>query len=282
MTNMSAVEFTKRAYGYLKRRAERASCAGRNYAHKNIYPKIPKGLREKIEYITFKREVKKGVRLIDTEEFKGQLKNGIRYLREERGVQEIGSYLEFGVFYGTSIVCAYEVMKEFGMESPKIVGFDSFEGLPEEASREEEGPWKEGDFRSNYRFTKEYVSENTNNCESISIVKGWLSDTLNRDNIEKYGIGNASIIMMDCDIYASAEEALRFCEGLIGDETIIIFDDWHSGGLAEKGLGEKKAFEEFLERNEHVRAKEIGEYAYRGSTNGKVFCISAKGVEHEV
>jgi O-methyltransferase len=55
--------------------------------------------------------------------------------------------------------------------------------------------------------------------------------------------------MVDCDIYTSARDALAFVEPMIGDYAVMLFDDWHAGGLAEQNLGEKRAFDEFLRRN---------------------------------
>ena len=47
--------------------------------------------------------------------------------------QEIGDYLEFGVSRGTSYACMYHVLRQAGVNEARLIGFDSFEGFPEEA-----------------------------------------------------------------------------------------------------------------------------------------------------
>jgi hypothetical protein len=43
---------------------------------------------------------------------------------------------------------------------------------------------------------------------------------------------------------------------------VIFFDDWNSYDLAEKGLGERKAFEEFLAVNTQFSAHELKNLSY--------------------
>ncbi len=67
--------------------------------------------------------------------------------------------------------------------------------------------------------------------------------------------------MIDCDFYSSAKEALNFCGPLIQDEVMIFFDDWDAGiGLADRDLGEKAAFDEFLREHPDLSAQEFGTY----------------------
>jgi hypothetical protein len=37
---------------------------------------------------------------------------------------------------------------------------------------------------------------------------------------------------------------------------VLLFDDWHSAGLADRNLGERRAFDEFLQAHP-VRVKEV-------------------------
>ena len=79
--------------------------------------------------------------------------------------------------------------------------------------------------------------------------------------------------MVDCDLYSSAKEALTFCGPLLTDPAIIFFDDWNP--LAKENKGEKRAFDEFLHENPHVKADELGDYSWKpGDLHGKVFRLS--------
>lgn len=263
----------KNLYKKIRVVKDRARIKAKKYLREKVYKSLPEYLREYIEYRYFKNKVKDGVKLINEEEVKSQFKKAIKLLKKEESVDKIGDYLEFGVFYGSSIVCMREVMDNEGIKNSKIIGFDSFEGLPSEEYIEEEEPWEEGDFKSNYRFAKEYIKNNANS-ENIFLVKGWFRDTLKEDTIEKYSIEKASIIMVDCDIYESAKEALEFSVPLIKDRSIVIFDDWGTDNLDKKGAGEKKAFEETIGSDEELTAEEIGRYAYDGRAKGRVFKVS--------
>ena len=47
------------------------------------------------------------------------------------------------------------------------------------------------------------------------LIKGWLSDTLNKETIARHDLSNAGVIMIDVDIYTSSKQALDFCAPLI-------------------------------------------------------------------
>ena len=132
--------------------------------------------------------------------------------------------------------------------------------------------WTRGQFKSEYAFTQQFLTEQDVDLDRVTLVKGWFSDTLNEDLLRRHAITRASVIMVDCDIYSSAKTALDFCAPLIGDHAVIFFDDWNSGGLAEQNLGEKRAFDEFLQENPHFTAEDFGSYG----DNSAVFWISRK------
>ena len=57
--------------------------------------------------------------------------------------------------------------------------------------------------------------------------------------------------MIDCDLYESTVPVLDFITDIVGQGTIIIFDDWYRfKGSTEHG--EQRACKEWLERNPHI------------------------------
>jgi len=58
---------------------------------------------------------------------------------------------------------------------------------------------------------------------------------------------------------------VNFCRPLIKDRAIIFFDDWF-----QKYQGEAKAFEEFLNENQHIKAEKFGTY----KPNGQIFLVT--------
>ena len=185
-------------------------------------------------------------------------------------VPELGDYLEFGVFYGNSLISANRAVDVIGARQMRLFGFDSFEGLPREAPLEDGGHWQPGDFSMDYHVARRYMTEQGVDWKRTTLVKGWYKDTLNDECVKMYGLRKASIIMVDCDMYSSARTALAFCAPMIQDQAVVFFDDWFAGGLAEKNMGEKKAFDEFLADHPEFTASDFGEYG----NYSKVYVVS--------
>ncbi len=183
------------------------------------------------------------------------------------GAENMGDYLEFGVYQGNSMMAMQEASRRAGLERVRFFGFDSFEGLPSEA--EWDGPWSEGEFRSDIEFTRKRLTEGGVDWQRTELVKGFFSDTLTPELREQHRLEKASLIMIDADLYTSSRDALVFCEPLIQDTTAIFFDDWNS---TDESGGEKRAFRELLEAHPDLEAEEIGTY----SPNALSFVVTRK------
>jgi O-methyltransferase len=174
-------------------------------------------------------------------------------LVEKQGAAAIGDYLEFGVYNGTSLICMYRALTQLGLDHVRLFGFDSFEGLPPD----EEGHWGPGGrFKSELEFTRRVLAHEGVPNDRVVLIKGFFSDSLKPELITQYQITRASIIMVDVDMYRSTCEALQFCERLIAPEALLVFDDWHP--LAEKNMGEKRAFDEFLQAHPSLHPTPYG------------------------
>lgn len=231
---------------------------------------MPKNIQSWADKIIEKRRIRNlyKTKLVNEEELTEQYHKALRYLTNRYGIENLGDYLEFGVCRGTSLKCMFDVLKKQRISKMCLFGFDSFKGLP----HDEDNHWKKGGFDSDYEYTKRILSKHGVDWNRTVLVEGWFNETLNENLIKKYKIQKASIIMIDCDLYSAAKEALNFCAPLIKDRSIIIFDDWNP--LAKYNKGEKLAFDEFLQENPHLSAKEFGEYSYRmNDLNGKVFLV---------
>ena len=159
--------------------------------------------------------------------------------------ETIGDYLEFGVSRGTSMAIAYRGIRDAGLNHMRLIGFDSFEGLPPEAATE---GWEPGDYHSTMSATRSYLRRRGVDLKLVTLIKGWFGDTLSPETRDQLGVKKASLIMIDCDIYSASKQALAYCEPLMHDHATIMFDDW--GWMVKKGeLGQKEAFEEFLAEN---------------------------------
>lgn len=194
--------------------------------------------------------------LVPAESYSSCLRDALDRLQAVTGEPPRGAYVEFGVSRGTSLTCAFHVVQEAGYGDMRLIGFDSFEGLPPSAA--EEG-WHPGDFCSSITATRRYLDKNGVDLDRVTLVKGWFEETLTDDTRSLYDLGPMSVIMIDCDLFSATEQVLRFCAPHIGSHAVIIFDDW--GWRSDTGdIGEKEAFEAFLQANPSLRADPLPAY----------------------
>lgn len=224
-----------------------------------------------LEARELQKRVLSGERLVPEAALTDCYRKALALLQERAGDEPLGAYLEFGVCHGASFACMHRATLEMGLPEMRLFGFDSFAGLPPEAEGPDDGGiWREGQYRSSYNFTRNFLDDAGVDWSRVALVKGWFKDTLTPHFAARHNLQKASVIMIDCDIYSSTREALAFCEPLLADQTVILFDDWHSGGdLAARNQGEKRAFDEFLARNPQFRAQPLAPY----TANAEVFLV---------
>jgi hypothetical protein len=203
-------------------------------------------------------------RLVPEREFRDVIERGLQALIARSGRTGLGDYLEFGVYNGTSLTCVYRELRAFGLDSVRMFGFDSFQGLPPDAHLEDEGRWRPGSCCSTLEFTTAVLETEGVDLSRVTLIPGWFSETLNDGTIRRNEIKQASIIMIDCDLYSSAKEALTFCGPLIADHALVIFDEWSPHRLEDnEDVGERRAFTEFLEEWGCFKAEPFGSYTRR-------------------
>ncbi len=138
-------------------------------------------------------------------------------------------FLEFGVYSGRSV----NIIADRAPGS-EVVGFDSFEGLPE--------TW-----RSGYQQGIFAVAELPKVRPNVTLVKGWFDETLPAF-VEKLKtpVGFAHI---DCDLYSSTKTIFDNLGPHFAEETIVVFDEYFNYPGWE--VLEHKAFTEFLEHSNY-------------------------------
>lgn len=194
--------------------------------------------------------------LVPEQEFTQASREAIARLRTVVPREEMGAYVEFGVSRGTSMACMYRALADEGLGDTRMIGFDSFAGLPREAA--DEG-WSPGDFRSTLRRTRRFLVDRGVDLRRVTLVPGWFSETLTPATRARLSLDRASIIMIDCDIHSASRAALEFCVPLVGDHALIIFDDWGpfdgpDGEVISAAQGQSEAFDEFLLRRPDLTA----------------------------
>jgi hypothetical protein len=136
-------------------------------------------------------------------------------------------YLEFGVYEGRSMRWWSEHLRT---PAARFVGFDSFEGLPED--------WRPGLGKGHFDVPGIPQIDD----DRVSFVKGWFDRTLPDFTIPEH---DQLIVNVDCDLYSSADTVLRWVEPHLVPGTLIYFDE-----LPDRDH-EWRAFQESLARTGH-------------------------------
>jgi O-methyltransferase len=214
--------------------------------------------------------ITRGELLVPTDVLEARYEEALRRLLTH-GPESVGSYFEFGVYRGESLLCMQRASLRVGLGGMRLFGFDSFAGLPHtrdgigDATEPRSGlSYRPGALKSSYAQTVESMSRRGADWQRIQLIPGWYSETLTPEFRNSTDLGQASVIMIDCVLYSSTLEALRFCEPLIGRESIVFLDDWGAAiELDATGAsGERRAFEEFVAANPTLKAEQIGSYLH--------------------
>jgi hypothetical protein len=211
------------------------------------------------------KRVKQGNLLVDEAKFRAAVGAAIDQLLERLGDDQLGDYLEFGVYNGSTLAIVHDLLERRGRTNSRLFGFDSFEGLPPEANVDDNNIWMPGQYRCPEEFASDFLTKRGVDWQRVALIKGWFSETCKPSTRTQHQMKKAGIIMVDSDLYSSAVEALNFCEPLIGQHTLIIFDEYYPGGRKDRFLGEEKAFAEFLEAKPDITSIELDESYSFGS-----------------
>jgi O-methyltransferase len=203
-----------------------------------------------------------------------------------------GDYVEFGCYRGRSLINAFTAIRsvvdnrlqnEIAMMSAeqiescraqwqnfRLVGFDSFRGLPELQGVDTGGDdFLPGQYACGQDQVRANLAAAGVDMSKVEFVEGWYKDTCTPATKERLGLKAVSICWLDCDLYQSTKEALDFIADLIGDGTILVFDDWFSF-RGSPYRGQQRAFAEFRERLKDGWV--FNEFQREASTRVAFFC----------
>lgn len=176
-----------------------------------------------------------------------------------------GDYLEFGVYQGRSFIHAYNLSNRYGHSQMNFYAFDSFEGLPKATTGEEKkyDHFSSGDFSCNKETFEANLIKNDVDMSRVSTVEGYFDSSLTEDLKKKLKIKRASVVWVDCDLYASTVPVLEFVRSYLETGSFIIFDDWFSFG-GNSQAGEIRAVNEWLDRNKEIKLIEYSNFHAAG------------------
>ena len=154
-----------------------------------------------------------------------------------------GDYLEFGVYKGSSLIEFSNLFKKFGLNETRLFAFDGFQGLPSSEGK----VFKKGE----YYFPKKSFIRRVKNAgvdlKKLIIIEGFFNVSLTENVKQENKLTKASIIHIDCDLYESVVDVLKFCQNLIQEGTVLIFDDYSvfQNETDPSKYGEQRAFKEW-------------------------------------
>jgi len=180
--------------------------------------------------------------------------DAIEYTNYERVA---GDIVECGVSGGLSLA----LLAKGATFDPKgmvrrIVGIDSFEGLPE--ATEPHARWRPGDcsriqsWHPLVESGERVMPETTRRLFERCGLDGPMLHVGPFDRILPTVIPSVhpaiALLHIDCDLYESTRDVLAGVVPALQDGTIVLFDDWfHYRGNPQRG--EARAFHEFLEQH---------------------------------
>ena len=125
--------------------------------------------------------------------------------------QEAIDYIEFGVFQGATIRFWADSNKH---QESRFIGFDSFEGLPED--------WRPSAPKG--RFNVDGALPEIDDPR-VHFVKGWFDTTIPLFT-RKFEVKNRLVVHLDADLYGSTMLALVHLAPFFSKGTLLIFDEF--------------------------------------------------------
>lgn len=189
---------------------------------------------------------------------------------QQLGTSNKGDYYEFGIFKGYAFWHAQNTANRIGLLNTRFFGFDSFEGLPE-VTEEKKKDFYKGQYACSYDSVVKNLDAQGVDWKRTTLVKGFFDQSLTLKIRAKHKMGKIAVGLIDCDIYHSTRDVLKFIEPMILDKTILMFDDWNCYNK-DNSKGQRRALAEFLKKNKQWQPKEYFSYG----NWGQVFVMHKK------
>lgn len=177
------------------------------------------------------------------------------------------AYYEFGIYKGFSFWFAEQIAREYADSSFRLLGFDSFEGLPQPQLEVEARVFRKGDWRGSYEIVTGNLRKYKADFSRIQLYKGFFSNQFFDQLPAKDGFPQISICLIDVDLYDSCVPVLDFIRKHLVVGSILLFDDYNQNAnmISPNNSGERRALIEFENRNPGFKKEHLFDYGWEGS-----------------
>lgn len=204
-------------------------------------------------------------------------RNAIDYLVDN---DLVGAYFEFGVHRARTFTMAMSLDKFFATRppvadcrmSPQLGGgyftdyfaFDSFEGFPPETFVAENPLYRGGHARTAANDFLSLLSQYGQSTERVRVVPGFYSESLNSELASQLRSEHvvASFVTIDCNLYESYRDVLRWCDEFLQPGSVLYLDDFNTHH-AQSDRGPRRAWNEFT-RNSRWRFTDFLNVGWNG------------------
>jgi O-methyltransferase len=183
-----------------------------------------------------------------------------------------GDYYEFGMYRGYTFWTAQRAARHHRLVDTRFFGFDSFQGLPRVTGQDAtSAEFKEGDYSCGRDDVEAYLDKYGVDWRKTCLIEGFFDRSLRPELKNQLRMRKAAVTLIDCDLYSSTVDVLRFLEDLLQPGSIILFDDWNCFEASDD-MGERRAFREFLHAHPQWTAEPFVAFGWHGQS----FILRAK------
>ncbi|MEN8108253.1 MAG: TylF/MycF/NovP-related O-methyltransferase [Pseudomonadota bacterium] len=175
-----------------------------------------------------------------------------------------GDYAEFGCHKGKTFALAWQESRRHGHKA-KLWAFDSFAGLPEQATDADQHPaWKAGKLKTTEQKFHAICKKHGIPVTNYHVVPGFYATSLKTLTIDDNPTSIA-LAYIDCDLYSSTRDVLGFLMPRLKHGMIIAFDDYFCWSASQLS-GERKAMLECFTSHEQWELVPYIQFGWHGQS----------------
>jgi hypothetical protein len=175
-----------------------------------------------------------------------------------------GSYVEFGVYDGKSFILACHALRDV---CSSFFAFDSFAGI-RGTHGDEQTHFKDEQYSASLETLKYNLQFANVDASTVRVVPGFFQDSIRDRKPAELGIGTATVVHIDTDVYEPALLALNFITPALPQGAMLLFDDFDQLA-ASNDKGERRAVKEWLKAHPGIELEAYRNYA----TFGRAFIV---------